>query len=109
MKLDILSFSGDSALAEEYLKRNSAIQSAVNQLRTDLIFVDVGKSTVQTNLLTSSFRKLRADWDTFLNDYRSKLERKNKILRPKNYFSSFTATTGKPDIGILIKQNFRKI
>ena len=74
MKLDILSFSGESALVEEYLKRNSAIQSAVKQLQTDLIFIDVEKSTVHANLLTSSFRKLREDLNTFLNDYQSKFK-----------------------------------
>jgi hypothetical protein len=71
MKLDILSFPGDSALVEEYLKRNSGIQTAVNQLQMDLIFFDVGKATIQINLLTSSFRKLRGDLDTFLIDFLS--------------------------------------
>lgn len=72
MKLDALSFSGDQSLVDPFLKRNFGIQVAVDQLQTDLLYTDINKATAQVDLLMSSFRKLREDFDTFLADFRGK-------------------------------------
>jgi hypothetical protein len=53
---------------DPFLKRNLGIQSTVDQLKADLLYMDVTKAYAQVDLLKTSSRKLQEDLGTFLTN-----------------------------------------
>jgi hypothetical protein len=73
-KLDVLSFPGDQSLVDPFLKRNLGIQSTVDQLKADLLYIDLTKANAQVDLLKTSSRKLQEDLGAFLTNIKGKID-----------------------------------